>query len=218
MKPRNNKGRIGGPFVPLLKDTLATDAWRAASHGARSLYVSLKAHYNRNLGNAVYISSRDAADELGSNRSYVLRWFRELEYYRFIVMVSPAHHGVQGHGRAPHWRLTEEPYQGQAPTRDYLRWDGTRFHEQKSPAHYKSKKNKSRGASSGATLDPVVVPEVGIKVVPLPPPTGPSSGAICADQPGASSGAITSLTTPMLVEPNAGRGSVAAVAVDGLSP
>jgi hypothetical protein len=199
MKPRRDKGRMG-PFVPLLKDTLGTDAWRATSHGARSLYVSLKAHYNRNLGNSVYISSRDAVDELGSNRGYVLRWFRELKYYGFIVMVSPAHHGVQGHGRAPHCRLTEEPYQGQVPTRDYLHWDRVPFHEQKSPAHYKSKKSKSRGTSSGATLDPVVVPQLGIKVVPPPPPSGPSSGAIPEQPRGASSGAITSLTTPMLVE------------------
>jgi prophage regulatory protein len=29
------------PFVPLLKDTLAAPAWRAMSHGARSLYVAL---------------------------------------------------------------------------------------------------------------------------------------------------------------------------------
>ena len=29
MKPRRDKGRIGGPFVPLLKDTMKSDAWRA---------------------------------------------------------------------------------------------------------------------------------------------------------------------------------------------
>jgi hypothetical protein len=196
MKPRRDKGRMG-PFVPLLKDTIGTDAWRATSHGARSLYVSLKAHYNRNLGNAVYISSRDAANELGSNRSYVLRWFRELQYYGFIDMVSHGHLGVEGRGKAPHWRLTEEPYLGQSPTREFLCWDGTRFHEQKSPAHYKTKK-QNPGPRTGATVGPVLVPEVGVKVVPPTLPSGSSTGAIAELRPGTSSGPITSLTTPSL--------------------
>jgi hypothetical protein len=38
MSRRLAKGRISGPFVPLLKDTIKTEAWKALSHGARSLY------------------------------------------------------------------------------------------------------------------------------------------------------------------------------------
>jgi hypothetical protein len=60
-----------------------------------------------------------------------MRWFRELQHYGFIVMVSPAHHGVNGHGKAPHWRLTEEWYLGKAPTRDFLSWDGIPFTEKR---------------------------------------------------------------------------------------
>ena len=41
---------------------------------------------------------------------------------------------------APHWRLTEEFFLGEPPTRDFLRWDGVPFHEQKSPKHYISNK------------------------------------------------------------------------------
>ena len=52
MKPRREKGRISGRFVPLLKDTMKSAAWRAASHGARSLYAALKGRYNGKLGNA----------------------------------------------------------------------------------------------------------------------------------------------------------------------
>jgi hypothetical protein len=76
---------------------------------------------------------------LHQNRDSVLRWFRELQFYGFTAMVSPAHHGVNGHGKAPHWRLTEEPYLGHAPTKDFLKWDGELFHEQKSPEHYQRK-------------------------------------------------------------------------------
>ncbi len=130
---RRHKGRIDGPFVPLLKETLKTPAWKALSHGARSLYAALKWRYNNNLTNAVYVSTRDAERELcrGSERRNVMRWFRELEHYGFIVMVRPAHHGVNRHGKAPHWRLTEVKYLGREPTCDFLRWNGTLFCEPK---------------------------------------------------------------------------------------
>src|SRR5438270_7730960 len=100
MSSGKNKRRLP-PFVPLLKDTVKTEAWKAQSHGARSLYVVLKSRYNTQLQNSVYLSSRDAEKELGagSDRKNVLRWFRELEHFGFIVMVSPAHHGVNGHGK-----------------------------------------------------------------------------------------------------------------------
>jgi len=45
--------------------------------------------------------------------------------------------GVEGKGVAPHWRLTELGYMQDPPTRDFLKWNGEVFHEQKSPAHYK---------------------------------------------------------------------------------
>src|SRR5262252_7125667 len=91
---RRHKGRISGPFVPLLKDTLNTPAWKALSYGARSLYVVLKWRYNNSLMNHVYVSTRVAAQELGAGRNSVRLWFHELAYYGFIAMVSPAHHGV----------------------------------------------------------------------------------------------------------------------------
>jgi hypothetical protein len=137
---KNNTGRISGPFVPMIKATIKEPAWIALSHGARSLYVALKCHYNSTIGNAVYRSARICAKEIGSNKDYVTRWFRELQFYGFIVMVSPGHLGVDGRGKAPHWRLTEEWYHDEPPTRDYQRWNGEKFHEQKSPKYYLRKK------------------------------------------------------------------------------
>src|SRR5262245_8199111 len=100
------------PFVPLYKETMKTPAWIALSNGARMLYVLLKWNYNTNLGNHVFVSTRDAAKKLGSNRDFVRRWFRELQHYGFIVMVRPGGLGVEGRGKAPHWRLTEQWYLG----------------------------------------------------------------------------------------------------------
>src|SRR4051794_8839643 len=116
-------------FVPLLKETLDTSAWRAMSHGARSLYVALKRRYNSNSHNngRVFISQRDASEELGSHHNEVARWFRELQHYRFIVRTTAGSLGVEGKGKAPHWRLTELGYMHDMPTREFLRWNGPKF-------------------------------------------------------------------------------------------
>jgi hypothetical protein len=104
--------------------------------------MALKCRYNSKLQNAVYLSIRVAHKELGSfsHIDNVGRWFRELQYYGFIVMESGPCLGVEGHGKAPHYRLTEEWYLGKSPTRDFLNWDGELFNEQKPPSYYKGKK------------------------------------------------------------------------------
>src|SRR5262245_5840894 len=115
------------PFVPLLVDTLESPAWRAMSHGAKILYVALKRRYNnKNHNNGrIYLSQRDAARELRSHHNEIARWYRELQHYGFIVMVTPGVLGVEGKGKAPRWRLTELGYMRELPSRDFMGWDGT---------------------------------------------------------------------------------------------
>jgi hypothetical protein len=116
------------PFVPLLKSTLATPAWRAMSLGARSLYVALKSRHNLGKQNAVYLSIRDAAEELDSNKDHIGRWYRELQHYGFAVLVTPGRIAAKGtKGRAAHWRLTDCWHDGQPPTKDFERWNGIKF-------------------------------------------------------------------------------------------
>jgi hypothetical protein len=126
----NDKGRLG-PFVPLLKETLDCAAWKAMSHGARSLYIALKRRYSNNTHNngRLYLSQRDAAEEIGSHTNQIGRWFRELQHFGFIVMTSAGCLGVDGDGIAPHWRLTELGHMKDPPTRDFLRWDGKTFRD-----------------------------------------------------------------------------------------
>jgi hypothetical protein len=122
-------------FVMLHHHVIDAPAWRAASHGARSLYVALKRRWFHNRKNLVYLSERQAAKELGSDRNQIRRWFRELVYYGFIVMERPGYLGVSGKGKAPHYRLTEcetfAPKGSLAPTvqaaRDFDKWDGIPF-------------------------------------------------------------------------------------------
>ena len=126
-----DKGRLP-PFVPLLKETLATPAWIRLSHGAQALFVALKARYNRTNHNngRIYLSQRDARKQLRSGSSQIARWYRELQYYGFIVQTRGGSLGVDGRGFAPHWRLTEIGYHREDPTRDFMRWNGKPFVDQ----------------------------------------------------------------------------------------
>ena len=65
-----------------------------------------------------------------SSSSEIVRWFRELQYYGFIVMQKPGGLGVYGKGQAPRWRLTELGYMKDPPTRDFMRWNGVRSQNQ----------------------------------------------------------------------------------------
>ena len=127
-------------FVKVVLETLDARAWRALSHGARSLYVALKrrCRNDRNNNGKIFLSQRQAAIELGSHRDYVARWFRELEYYGFTVMTRPGALGLKGKGKAPHWRLTELGYKDDPPTRDFLNWNGVPFQALKTRVSRKS--------------------------------------------------------------------------------
>jgi hypothetical protein len=131
-RKHHDKGKLP-PFVPLLIDTLNSPAWRALSHGARSLYIALKRRYSINLHNngRMFLPCRQAALELGSGSTEICRWLRELQHYGFIVMTAGGSLGIDGKGKAPHWRLTELGYMREPPTRDFLKWDGTRFDARK---------------------------------------------------------------------------------------
>jgi hypothetical protein len=102
-------------------------------------------------------------------------------------MISPGGLGVEARGKAPHWRLTEEWCLGKTPTRDFLLWDGTVF---------EPKEIISPSRKSGATLAPKVVPLAKRNAIKIRKP-GLESGAIHAGHPGSTTGAITSLTTPL---------------------
>ena len=123
----NDKGRLPA-FVPMFKTTIKTPAWRALSHGARSLYLSLKNHFTGHNNGRIYLSQRCAREELGSGGfTQITRWYRELQHFGFIVQTRGGTIGLNGRGTAAHWRLTELPYKDEQPTRDFDRWNGSPF-------------------------------------------------------------------------------------------
>jgi hypothetical protein len=119
------------PFVPLFVRTLDCPAWRALSHGGRSLYTALKRRVGASNNGRLFLSQRAAQREIGSHHNEIARWFRELQHYGFIEMTEPGHLGVEGKGKAPHWRLTELSYLGQPATREFDRWNGRKFLDRK---------------------------------------------------------------------------------------
>jgi hypothetical protein len=144
MSRRKNRGERLPPFVALLKDTLASQAWRAMSHGARSLYTALKTRYSSTLHNngRIFISQRTAMKELGSGSNEIARWFRELQFYGFIVQTKGGSLGLNGKGTAPQWRLTECGYMNDPPTRDFLRWDSKKFKDERRPRRKPEPRNR----------------------------------------------------------------------------
>ena len=125
-----DKGRMP-PFVALFRHTVKTAAWRALSVGARATFFVLKSNYNTKAQNAVFLSSRDGAWELGVHKDTARKWLHELEYYGFIVMVQGAHLGVHGTGKAAHYRLTDCHFAGRPPTYDFQNWDGVLYDPKK---------------------------------------------------------------------------------------
>ena len=132
------------PFVMVTNQVLDSPAWRAMSLGARLLYIALKRRYwpNRKNNGKIFLSLRHAQKEIGSGQTQIIRWYRELVHYGFIVMMSPGHLGVDGKGKSPKWRLTEVGYMRgtsskgmeDLPTLDFVKWNGVPFSKHCTPA------------------------------------------------------------------------------------
>lgn len=130
---KKDKGRLP-QFVPLLHATMDFTAWRELSHGAQALYVALKRRVPRDR-NQGFLSFRHARTQLKASPRKIAEWFNELEHYGFIVLAQHGCLGVEGRGKSPHWRLTELGTTSrtsadglpEAPTRDFLKWDGVVF-------------------------------------------------------------------------------------------
>jgi hypothetical protein len=149
MARREDKGRLP-PFVPLVLATIRSPTWKAMSHGARSLYVALRQRYFQHVHNngRIYLSQRVAAEEIGSHHNEIARWFRELQFYGFIVMTRGGSLGVEGRDRAPHWRLTELGYMNDLPTRDFERWKWPKVQrsKNKTPCAFPLTRSAGKGA------------------------------------------------------------------------
>ena len=204
---KRDKGRLP-PFLPLLNTTMDCPAWRATSHGAKWLYVSLKR--KSNSGPRAYLSYRDAMHVCKAGRGKIREWFAELQHYGFIRLQTPGCLGVDGKGKSPHWRLTEKGLTSKAnpeglfepPPNDFLKWDGTPF----DPKPYRRKhgatawdEDKLKNPSTHVSTTPV--PTSGTPPVPTSGTpqneTGTHVGSIEGDNTGTHVRTISRFTTSM---------------------
>jgi hypothetical protein len=117
----------------------------------------LKAHYSSTLHNngRLFISQRNSAREIGSSFNQIARWFRELQHFGFIVQTRGGCLGIEGIGKAPHWRLTECGYMKDPPTRD-MRWDGTPFKNKICPRRKQNPVTENRNTPLRKTVTPAL--------------------------------------------------------------
>lgn len=120
------KGRSGhgDRFARLPHAVLESVAYRSLSCTARALLIELVSMENgRNNGIGLFLSVRDAADQLGlSDLTAASRAFKELEVMGLIAKTAEAHFAIKASAgsRARYWRLTWEAVAGRiGPTRDF---------------------------------------------------------------------------------------------------
>jgi len=198
--------KIQGRFFPMFHETLESPAYKQLSFGARALLTALRKHCVKNNGH-VYLSQRDASKALGhKRRNDIANWYRELQHYGFIVQTEAASLGVDGKGKATHWRITDMPTRNgrgelELATKDFLRWDGVLFEPHVAPSRrwnarkQAALKKQNPGLHVGTTVDSTSVPVVDSTSVPPNGGSGCNGESISAQLGGTNVQPITSLAT-----------------------
>ena len=194
----------GRQFKPMFYETFNSAAYRQLSLGAKALLMALRMSHVKNNG-SIYLSSRDAAEMMGhKSRNDIANWYRELEHYGFIVKTKGASLGVDGKGKAAHWRLTELPTRKdnnelELPTLDFLRWDGAVFERHVRPSRrwnadkQATIKQQTPGRHVESTLDGTSSPVLGGTSSPPEPGTGTNVPSISAESGGTNVTSISKL-------------------------
>lgn len=107
---------------------IETDVWRALSSTAQALYVWLRLEWRGNEYNKngkLRLPYSQAAKKMGvANHDTVAKAFQDLQAKGFVVVHSIAHLGIEGHGKAFEFELTELPMPGERKGRElFKRWD-----------------------------------------------------------------------------------------------
>jgi hypothetical protein len=159
------KKRAKAPFVMMPLAILNSAAWIEVDPTGRLLWIALRRKLrNDGLNNGkIYLSCRNAAKEIGIDKSTAAVQFMALEHYGFLRKTTEACLGVDGEGISPHYRFTDLAYGSHAVTLDYQRWTGEIFERPK-------KQNPVRIIRTPRTDNPDIGLEVG-------------EPALCTDNP-----------------------------------
>jgi hypothetical protein len=206
MSKKNRGEKIRGQFTPIFHETTRSPAWKQLSFGARALFIAVRMRCINNNGH-VHLCQREAGKELGHlKRNDIANWFRELQHFGFIVQTEAASLGVNGRGKAPHWRITDLPTRGEngaldLATKDFLKWDGVLFEPHVAPSRRWSArkaaalKKNNPGLHVGTTVDSTSVPGVDYTSVPLGAEVGSYVQPISGPRGGTDVQPISSIAT-----------------------
>jgi hypothetical protein len=125
MARRRDKGRSklpGGQFFALPYSMARSPSWRSLSSAAVKVYIELRCRFTirgdgrANNNGELALSLDEAARLLALGKSTVARAFGELEAAGFISKTKAGH----WYGRkATQYRVTDAPFNGQPPTREW---------------------------------------------------------------------------------------------------
>jgi hypothetical protein len=197
-----------GDWFGMHRNVVTSPAWKQLSHGSRALFIALRTKLYKNNGH-VYLSQRDAAELIGHHdRNDIANWFRELVHYGFIVQTEAAALGVDGQGKAPHWRFTDmaTPMRDGTgrqddPSRDFLKWDGTVFEPHVRPSRRWSErkqaslKKQNPGRHVPTTVDGTSLPSLDGTSLPPSGQSGSNVTPIQASPGGSNVTPISRLAT-----------------------
>jgi hypothetical protein len=111
-------------FVMLERWFLATPAWQALPHAARSLYVELELEYKgpESCNNGkIKLSVRQAAERLSCSINFASKMFAELEDKGFIKVNQRGSFSWKVK-HSTTWILTKHPCGSRPPTADFMKW------------------------------------------------------------------------------------------------
>jgi hypothetical protein len=131
------KPRAGVGYLIVYSDMQDSAAFNAMRKLAQLLVMNVKRFYNRKTQGPVRVSERTVAKLTGTTGRTARSLRREAVHYGFWRKHSPGYLGSKGKGVATAYQLTDEMFMGKPATLDFLRWDGTPFHEQYTAAYYK---------------------------------------------------------------------------------
>lgn len=118
------KGRsIGeGNYVKLANYLLDSQAYLSLTPAARAVYIQLRRRFNGSNNGYIGFSVRDAAAEVKIAKDTATRAFKELQEKGFIRCREKGSFNFKKL-HASEWILTQEKYNGQLPTKDFMRWE-----------------------------------------------------------------------------------------------
>lgn len=118
---KEGRSKSDAQHVRLYHFLLKSEAWISLKPSERALYVAIAMRFNGYNNGEISMSVREAARELHIHRDTATKAFNTLVEKGFIKCTLKGHFDFKIR-HASTWTLTEERYQDQSPSKEYLRW------------------------------------------------------------------------------------------------